>query len=313
MIYTLVDFNRDLQILVKKITDSGKSYKGIYPLPRGGMILGMALSSLLGISLVDSLAKDILVVDDIIDSGQTRRKYIEFDFACLHITENKMTETVETIQDNFLTKTNKKAGDCFFITIVNEWVEYFWEGQDAKNKDIEQLITRMIEIIGEDPCRHGLIETPKRINKSWEFLFSGYTQDVSQLFTKFEGEGYNQIILLKDIEMYSMCEHHMLPFFGKAHIAYIPDKHIIGISKLARILNIYSRRMQIQERIGDQVTDALMKYLSPLGAACIIEANHLCMRMRGVEKQNSIMTTSSLKGVFLDNIASREELLRLIK
>jgi len=133
--------------------------------------------------------------------------------------------------------------------------------------------------------------------------------------TTFSADGYDQIILLKDIELYSMCEHHMLPFFGKAHVAYIPhpDKKIVGISKLARLVDIYARRLQIQERIGEQVTSALMKYLEPQGAACIIEAVHMCMRMRGVAKQQSIMCTSSLKGAFFTSAGARIELMSLIK
>jgi len=169
---------------------------------------------------------------------------------------------------------------------------------------------------GEDrelKIRDGLVETPKRVNKSFDFLFSGYDKNPEDLFKVFDNDGYDQIVLLKDVEMYSMCEHHILPFFGKAHIAYIPDKKVIGISKLARLLEIYSRRLQIQERLCEQITETLMKYLNPKGAACIVEASHLCMRMRGVEKQNSIMITSSLKGAFQDNDKTREEFMRLIR
>lgn len=177
----------------------------------------------------------------------------------------------------------------------------------------KHLIKQYLFEIGENPDRNGLIDTPKRIVKSWNELYSGYKKEPEDILTVFPSEGYNQIVLLKDIELYSMCEHHMLPFFGKAHVAYIPDKKIIGISKLARLVEIYARRLQIQERIGNQVTAALMEHLQPLGAACIIEATHLCMRMRGVAKQNSVMTTSSLTGVFIKEKATREELLNLIK
>lgn len=127
-----------------------------------------------------------------------------------------------------------------------------------------------------------------------------------------EGEGFDEIILLRDIEMYSCCEHHMLPFFGKAHIAYLPDKKLLGVSKLARLLEIYSRRLQIQERIGRQVTGFLMKEVGAKGAACVIEASHLCMQMRGVQKQNAVMVTSSLEGAFLEDGSSRAELMQLI-
>jgi len=167
--------------------------------------------------------------------------------------------------------------------------------------------------IGEDPTREGLLDTPKRIIKSWEELYSGYHEDPADLLTVFEAGTYDQIVICKDIELYSMCEHHMLPFFGKAHVAYIPNGKVIGLSKLARLVDIYARRLQIQERIGEEVTMALMKYLKPQGAACIIEATHMCMRMRGAAKQSSVMVTSSLKGSFMENLTARNELLQLIK
>lgn len=175
------------------------------------------------------------------------------------------------------------------------------------------IITHQLEYIGENPDREGLLDTPKRIVKMWDEIYSGYQKHPQDILTVFDADGYDQIILLKNIEMYSTCEHHMVPFFGKAHVAYIPNTKVIGISKLARLVDIYAKRLQIQERIGMQVTQALMEYLQPKGAACIIEACHLCMRMRGVSKQESIMVTSSLKGVFLDKPEARAELMQLIK
>ncbi len=177
----------------------------------------------------------------------------------------------------------------------------------------EVLVVRLIKMIGEDPNRLGLKNTPKRFINSIKYLTKGYKEKPEDILTVFDSESYDQIVLLKDIEIYSLCEHHLLPFWGQAHVAYIPDRKLIGISKLARLVDIYARRLQIQERIGDQVTKDLMNYLQPIGAACIIEANHLCMRMRGVQKQNSILVTSSLKGAFLEKLSAREELMRLIK
>lgn len=176
----------------------------------------------------------------------------------------------------------------------------------------EAIIRDMLREIGEEE-REGLLETPKRVVKSWQEIYSGYKQDPAELFKTFDADGCDQIVLCKDIELYSMCEHHMLPFFGVAHVAYIPSNKVIGISKLARLVDLYSRRLQIQERIGEQVTKALMTYLAPKGAACIIEATHMCMRMRGVSKQNSTMVTSSLKGAFFSNPSARQELMQLIK
>lgn len=177
----------------------------------------------------------------------------------------------------------------------------------------KDLIYMMLSAINENPNREGLVDTPKRVIKSWQEIYSGYSKDPKDVLTVFESDGYDQIVLLKDIEMYSMCEHHMLPFFGKAHVAYIPDGKVIGISKLARLVDIYARRLQIQERIGEQVTNALMEHLKPKAAACIIEAQHLCMLMRGVNKQNSVMVTSSLRGVFLTDPAAKNELMNLIR
>jgi GTP cyclohydrolase I len=175
----------------------------------------------------------------------------------------------------------------------------------------ESLIEAIIDSIGDVPEREGLLDTPKRVVKSWKEIYSGYTQNPEDILTTFDADDHKQMVLLKDIEVFSMCEHHMLPFFGKAHVAYIPRNKIIGISKLARLVDIYARRLQIQERIGDQVTSALMEHLEPKGAACIIEAAHMCMRMRGVAKQHSIMVTSSLRGAF-ELKKAREELMSRI-
>ena len=178
----------------------------------------------------------------------------------------------------------------------------------------EKSITEILQFLGEDPTSEGLKDTPSRVVKSWKELYGGYNQDPSTILTTFHEEGATQIVILRNIEMYSTCEHHMITFSGKAHIAYLPkDGVVVGISKLARLLEVYARRLQIQERIGKQVTDALMKYLQPLGAACIIDAQHLCMQARGVGKQESIMSTSSLTGVFLEDPATRAELYQLLK
>ena len=185
---------------------------------------------------------------------------------------------------------------------------------NTKQEANEYYVRNYLQAIGEDPKREGLVETPKRIVNSWKELYKGYTQDPKDIFKTFTNDSKaDDIVLLKNIEIYSMCEHHMLPFYGKAHIAYIPTDKIIGISKLARLIDIYARRMQIQERIGNLVTQDLMNHLNARGAACIIEATHMCMRMRGVSKQESTMVTSSLKGAFFESSAARLELLSLIK
>jgi len=186
----------------------------------------------------------------------------------------------------------------------------------GNEKEAEEALATVIKYLGEDITREGLRDTPKRILKSYKRLFGGYLQNVDEIMTTFEEDNvipHDQIILLKDIEFYSTCEHHFLPFVGKAHVAYIPRDKVVGISKLARIVEIYSRRLQIQERIGNEVTQALMEKLNAKGSACIIESKHFCMTCRGVEKQNSVMVTSSLRGAFLEKIETRQELMTLIK
>lgn len=176
----------------------------------------------------------------------------------------------------------------------------------------EALIKKLISQIGENPDREGLLDTPRRVIKSYETLFSGYDQNPADLVTTFDGENYDEMIIAKNIEFYSMCEHHMLPFFGTAHIAYIPREKIIGISKLPRITEIFARRLQNQERLTQQIATTLDELLNPRGVGVVIEAQHFCMMARGVQKQNSSMITSSLLGLFKNNNTTRSEFLNLI-
>lgn len=173
-------------------------------------------------------------------------------------------------------------------------------------------VTDMLDALGEDPQREGLLKTPERVAKAMQFLTHGYTMDPKAILTSalFE-EDYSEMILVKDIEVYSLCEHHMLPFFGKAHVAYIPNGRIVGLSKVPRVVDVFARRLQVQERLTLQIRDAIQEVLDPLGVAVVIEAKHLCMVMRGVQKQNSVTTTSAMSGEFM-NPVTREEFMRLI-
>jgi len=180
----------------------------------------------------------------------------------------------------------------------------------------EELVTHyrsIIELLGEDPQREGLQKTPERMAKAMQYITHGYQQDAVAILNsaKFREE-VSEMVIVKDIELYSMCEHHLLPFFGKAHIAYIPNGHITGLSKLARVVDVYARRLQVQERLTTQVLKAIKESLDPLGVAVVIEAKHLCMMMRGVQKQNSVTTTSAFDGEFLNNHVTRNEFLKLI-
>lgn len=174
-------------------------------------------------------------------------------------------------------------------------------------------IREMLEALGEDPNRPGLQRTPERVEKSLRWLTQGYQQTLEGVIGQavFE-EPHESMIMVRDIELYSMCEHHMLPFFGRAHVAYIPNGKIIGLSKLPRIVDMFAHRLQLQERLTDQVADAIMEVLDPRGVGVVIEASHLCMMMRGVEKQNCKTVTSAVRGVFRDDIKTREEFLRLV-
>jgi GTP cyclohydrolase IA len=179
---------------------------------------------------------------------------------------------------------------------------------------MQDLVRRLLAELGEDPDREGLLGTPKRVEKALRFLTGGYSANIDEvlndaLFTV----DYSEMVIVKDIDFYSLCEHHLLPFFGKCHIAYIPSTHVIGLSKIPRLVDVYSRRLQIQERLTNQIADTIREKVAPLGVAVVVEATHLCMSMRGVEKQNSFAVTSAMRGVFHADARTRTEFLELIK
>jgi GTP cyclohydrolase IA len=178
--------------------------------------------------------------------------------------------------------------------------------------ETRELVRELLERLGEDPGREGLVRTPDRVADSLKWLTRGYRQTVEEVIgDAIFNENHHNMVIVKDIEMYSLCEHHMLPFFGKVHVAYIPSGRILGLSKVPRIVDVYARRLQVQERLTEQIAEALQRVLKPEGVGVVIEAYHLCMMMRGVEKQNSKTITSAMKGVFLSDIKTREEFLRL--
>ena len=173
-------------------------------------------------------------------------------------------------------------------------------------------VAKMLDLVGEDKDREGLVKTPMRVAKSLQFLTQGYSQDPAAILkSAMFREDYQQMVIVKDIDFYSMCEHHMLPFFGKVHIAYIPNKYVVGLSKIPRIVEVFARRLQIQERFTTQIKECIQQTLNPLGVMVVVEASHLCMQMRGVQKMNAITTTSDFTGIFTDK-KTREEFLNLI-
>ena len=179
---------------------------------------------------------------------------------------------------------------------------------------MQDAIRKLLTDLGENPDREGLRDTPKRVEKAYRFLTSGYDADIDKvlnnaLFTV----DYNEMVIVKDIDFYSLCEHHLLPFFGKCHVAYIPSNRVIGLSKIPRLVDVFARRLQVQERMTKQIADTIRDKIAPLGVAVVVEATHLCMSMRGVEKQNSFAVTSAMQGAFRDNARTRMEFLELIK
>ncbi len=184
---------------------------------------------------------------------------------------------------------------------------------DDTTYELSEHYHKILESLGEDPSREGLEKTPLRVAKAMQFLTQGYHMDPEEIIkSAMFREDYQQMVVVKDIELYSMCEHHMLPFFGKAHVAYIPRHHITGLSKLARVVEAFARRLQVQERLTTQIKDCIQNTLNPLGVAVVIEAQHMCMQMRGVQKQHSVTTTSDFTGAFQKNLATREEFMKII-
>jgi GTP cyclohydrolase I len=179
---------------------------------------------------------------------------------------------------------------------------------------MQEIIRQLLAELGEDPSREGLLDTPKRVEKALKFLTSGYSADVdATLNNALFSVDYNEMVIVRDIDFYSLCEHHLLPFFGKCHVAYIPQGKVLGLSKIPRLVDIFARRLQIQERLTNQVAETICQKIDPLGVAVVMEATHLCMSMRGVEKQNSVATTSAMLGVFREDARTRGEFLELIK
>lgn len=276
----------------------------LYGIPTGGIYAALVV---VGTSNRFYLTEDPneadCFIDDIVDSGDTRIKW-----------QNQYNKSFLALCDK-----QKEFKSC-----SDQWVSFPWERMNVESGP-EDNIKRILQFIGDDPERDGLKDTPKRVVASYAEIFAGYKQDPKDYMKSFECDGFDELILLKDIEFTSVCEHHMLPFSGVAHIAYIPDnpfvtdplkenmRKVIGASKLVRILEVYTRRLQIQERICKQVTEALDEYLKPLGSACIIEAAHSCIACRGVKKQGANLVTSSLTGAFREDNQARMELMQLIK
>jgi GTP cyclohydrolase I len=271
----------------------------VYAVPRGGVPAAFLIAKALvgyGIETVfvdDPLDADV-IVDDIVDSGATRgafhEKYSKPFYALIDKTESLEKEIYR-----------------------KNWVVFPWENGLEESNGIEDNIRRIMQFIGEDPDREGLRETPERVTRALKHWFSGYDQDPATVLKTFTdgAEGCDEMVVVADIPFFSHCEHHMAPVFGTATIGYIPSEKIIGLSKLPRLLEVFARRMQVQERLTNQVAEALMEHLQPLGCGVVIKARHFCMESRGIEKMGSTTTTSALRGVFKTEPSTRSEFLAL--
>jgi GTP cyclohydrolase I len=264
----------------------------VYGIPRGGIPVAYMLKAFLPeITIVDLPELATVFVDDLVDSGATEAKY-----------ETKYQTPLYVLIDKRLES-----------PYHGKWIVFPWENAEEEDKSAEDIPLRFLQFIGEDPERDGLKDTPQRMLRAWQEIYSGYNMNPEKILGRvFENDkDYDEMVVLKDIEFYSTCEHHALPFFGKAHIAYIPNGTIVGISKLARLVDCFSKRLQVQERLTKQIVDTIEGVLKPHGAGCIIEAQHLCMKSRGVAKQESTMVTSALTGVFKKH-ETRAEFLAII-
>lgn len=265
----------------------------VYPIPRGGVPVAYALGSLLRMTVVDTPEEADCFVDDLIDSGATCERYCD-----------------EHPGKPFFALLDKREDGPY----KGEWIVFPWEvtdsGADESGTDI---IVRLLQLVGEDANREGLAETPARVVKAWRHWCSGYGKDPAKLLKVFEdgGEKYDQMVIVKDIPIYSHCEHHLAAIIGTASIAYIPNGKIVGLSKLSRLADMFARRLQVQERLTDQIADALFEHLEPKGVGVIVKARHLCMESRGICQQGHHTITTALRGVIKDEPETRAEFLRL--
>ena len=288
--------NKELKSLVAELAEqiNGKEFDSIYGIPRGGYAIAIELGKQLDLPVITDEAEisaKTLIVDDLVDSGKTLSKYPKNKKAVLFVKNKK-----------------KKLVD-YYVEETNDWVKF----PDEPENEVPDHITRVMQYLGEDTSREGLIETPKRVQRAIDEIFAGYKQNPKDLMKTFTQGTCEEMVILKNCEFYSTCEHHMFPFFGHISIGYIPNKKVIGVSKLARLTDLFAKRMQIQERMTSQIADTLMKELDAKGVYVVCEGVHFCMRSRGVKKQDASMITSAVRGVFKKDAKARQEFLTLIK
>lgn len=296
--------NQNVYHLAMIIANHLKKHKvrKIYPIPRGGIPAAYAIQAAYQenggypLTIVANPKDADAFVDDIIDSGATMEQW------CDKYPGKPFYALVDRTEDP--------------QTTPHGWVIFPWEAKPGQGKEVDfaHTITRLLQQIGEDPNREGLLETPARVAKAWDFWCGGYEESAEDIFKVFEdgAENYDEMVIVKDIPFYSHCEHHMAAIFGTATIGYIPNGKIVGLSKLSRLLDMYSRRLQVQERLTNQIADAIEEHLGPLGVGVVIKARHLCMESRGICKQGHHTITSSLRGVMKEQDNTRAEFMSLV-
>jgi GTP cyclohydrolase I len=270
----------------------------MFPIPRGGVPAAYALKAAdYRFEIVNDPAEADFFIDDLIDSGTTMQRW------CDKYPEKPFIALID------------KSGNTG-SEFAKGWIVFPWErGDEKETEGIEDNIIRLLQYIGEDPKRGGLLDTPKRVAKAWSDWSAGYGVDIPALLKTFEdgADGCDEMVVVKDIPFYTHCEHHMAPFFGTATIAYIPDGRIVGLSKLPRVVNAFARRLQVQERLTNQIADAIQTNLHPKGVGVVIRARHLCMESRGIQQQGHHTITSALRGVMRESAEARAEFLDLAR
>lgn len=283
----LIEATRDLADRHRATADT---YTGIYGIPRGGVPVALLTAPLLGLPLLDEPQPGALIVDDLADSGRTATRY----------------HNTETVFDALYRKPGTPTTIAPAATLTDAWLVFPWEHDNGS--DIEDAVTRLIQYIGEDPNRDGLTDTPHRVAKTYRELTTGYHTDPASILNRtFDVGPIDQMIHVDNIEFVSLCEHHMLPFTGVAHVAYIPNGRVVGLSKIPRTVETYARRLQVQERLTEQIADAIQHALNPEGVGVTITAHHSCMSLRGAKQPNATMTTTALRGLIKTNPATQAE------
>lgn len=293
-VLTHQDVSRLAVAVSNTIAERTQSWKvKVFAVPRGGVAAAYAVAKHLPLELVDNPADAEVFIDDLIDSGATMDRY------ALHYPGKP-----------FLALIDKRTDPAY----GKKWVVFPWEVTEAgHDESATDIVTRLLEYVGEDPKRGGLLETPNRVVKAWGQWCSGYGKDAKDILKVFEdgAERYDQMVIVKDIPIYSKCEHHLADIFGTATIAYIPNGKIVGLSKLSRLADMFARRLQVQERLTDQIADAMQQHLSPIGVGVMIRARHMCMESRGICQQGHHTITTALRGAIKDEGQARSEFLRL--